>query len=231
MPLEETDIDNADHACGENRLECSTPAVERKMVSLYQTIISLIGGSKPKTIQFISARPNEGSSTIIREFAGVAAGKLGKSVLLIDANRPNLQGEAFGITPSLDFETTVTSGRPASNAITRIKNSNLHLAFLSTNISAPPSIIDTPEFDGLLSELSQNFDLILIDSPPASDAAEGLTLSPKLSGTILVVEAGSTRWQVSDSVQKRVVKYGGKILGVILNKRRNYIPAAIYSRL
>jgi len=231
VPLEQTNNNVAQDSPDADRLNSGISAIERKMVSLYQTIISLIGDSKPKTIQFISSRPNEGSSTIIREFAGVAAGKLGKSVLLIDANRPNVQGKAFGITPSLDFETTVTSNRPASDAINSIENSKLHLAFLSTNISVPPSIIDTPEFDGLLSELSQKFDLILIDSPPASDAAEGLTLSPKLSGTILVVEAGSTRWQVSDSVQKRVVKYGGKILGVILNKRRNYIPAAIYSRL
>ncbi len=216
---------------GESVLASASSAVERKMISLYQTIISLVGGNMPKVIQMISARSGEGGSVIIRELALVVAGKLGKSVLLIDANRPGTQCEVFNTKPEIDWESAITESLPISRAIASVKESKLSLSMLSTKNTVPPSVIDTPEFDKVLAELSTQYDFILIDAPPASEAAEGLTLSPKVSGTVLVVEAGETRWQVSDSVQKRIAKYGGEVLGVILNKRHNYIPSIIYDRL
>lgn len=212
-------------------LECGSLVIEQKMISLYQTIISLLGGSSPKVIQMMSARPEEGGSAIIRELARVVAGKLGKSVLLIDANRPGKHSKIFKVQAEVDWESALTENIPISQAVANVQESKLSLSTLSTKTSVSPSVIDSPEFDKVIAELSEQYDFIIIDAPPASDATEGLALSPKVSGTILVVEAEGPRWQVSDNVQKRIVKYGGKVLGVILNKRRNYIPDMIYNHL
>ncbi len=230
MPLENiSEIKSAANL--PNIVQGSSRALEQKMVSLYQTIVSLLGSDAPKTIQILSARATEGSSVIAREFARVVAGKLGKRVLLLDANQPHCQCAAFGVTPSLDWEEALTTQHSIQDALVPVGDSALQLSVLSLGENLKQSVIETPLFGSALEEVAEQFHMVIIDAPPAAEAAEGLTLSPIVSGTVLVIEAGQTRWQVADSVQRRIEKYGGRVLGAVLNKRRDYIPSVIYDRL
>ena len=52
-----------------------------------------------------------------------------------------------------------------------------------------------------------------------------------MDGVVLVLEAEKTRWQVADKARESIENHGGKVLGVVLNKRRYYIPDFIYSRI
>jgi protein-tyrosine kinase len=47
----------------------------------------------------------------------------------------------------------------------------------------------------------------------------------------LVVEAENTRWKVSENTKKRLIASKSKILGIIFNKRRYYIPKFFYRLL
>ena len=57
------------------------------------------------------------------------------------------------------------------------------------------------------------------------------TLFAKVDGVVLVLESGKTRQQVSLEAKKQLEEAGGTILGVVLNKRKYYIPDWIYRRL
>jgi Mrp family chromosome partitioning ATPase len=92
-------------------------------------------------------------------------------------------------------------------------------------------MIDSLQMDTFLKRLRQRFDLILIDSPPATTSSDGLAISSKVDGIVLVVEAEKTRWPVTENVKERITKSGGNILGIVLNKRKYYIPEFIYKRL
>ena len=72
---------------------------------------------------------------------------------------------------------------------------------------------------------------ILVDSPPATTSTDGLAISSKVDGVVLVVEAEKTRWPVAETVRDRIKSSGGNILGIVLNKRRYYIPEWIYKKL
>ncbi len=93
------------------------------------------------------------------------------------------------------------------------------------------SIFDSPRIEGIFEDLKQEFDLILIDSPSGDVSTDAFALSPKVDGVILIVEAENTRWPVANDVKERIIKHGGNVLGVILNKRKYYIPEFIYKRL
>ena len=73
--------------------------------------------------------------------------------------------------------------------------------------------------------------MVLIDSPPAVAYPDGLAICSKADGVLLVVAADGTRWPVVESVKERISRNGGKILGVVFNKRRHYIPEFVYRRL
>jgi len=77
----------------------------------------------------------------------------------------------------------------------------------------------------------ERFDLVLVDSPPLKSSPDGLAMAPKTTGIVLVVEAESTGWRVIQGTINKIKQVGGNILGVVLNKRRYYIPEFIYKRL
>jgi Mrp family chromosome partitioning ATPase len=52
-----------------------------------------------------------------------------------------------------------------------------------------------------------------------------------VDGVVLVVEAEKTRWQVVENLKEKIQNVGGNIIGVVFNKRRFYIPEALYKRL
>jgi len=75
------------------------------------------------------------------------------------------------------------------------------------------------------------FSVIIFDSPPILGNPEVAIIANKLDGTILVLNADVTRWEVAKSVKNDLETANVKILGAILNKKEFVIPQAIYRLL
>ena len=177
--------------------------MEDEMIGLYQNINSLLSHFPKKVIQFIGSREGEGTSTIIHEFARVLA-KFNKLVLIVDADSRTLNQHLF---PNIK-----SKYRPACLLVSNGQFS------------------DTQKFGTIWKKLRQQFDFILVDSPPATSTPEGLSISSKVDGVVLVLEADKTRWPVAESVKAKIIQNGGRILGIVFNKRRYYIPEFIYKK-
>jgi Mrp family chromosome partitioning ATPase len=80
-------------------------------------------------------------------------------------------------------------------------------------------------------KLRANFELVLIDSAPLAISPDGLAIASKVDGVVLVVEAEKSRWQTVKRLRDSIHRVGGNMLGVVLNKRRFYIPQSIYRHL
>jgi Mrp family chromosome partitioning ATPase len=207
-------------------------SVMEEEIRLYQNMMALISDSGKKIIQFIGSCEGEGTSTIVREFSRVSAVKFNKSVLLLDADRRHpSQHPFFGIKPDCGWEEVVQGNGHIDKALYQIGATSLFISPISKNVAPAQRIFDSSQMDLFWEKLRERFDLILIDSPPATLSADGLALSSKVDGIVLVVEAEKTRWPVAESVKDRINRSGGNILGVVLNKRRLYIPEWIYKKL
>jgi Mrp family chromosome partitioning ATPase len=206
--------------------------MEKEMIGLYQSIETLLPEAGSKVIQFIGSREGEGTSTITREFAKVMAVKGGKAVLLMDADllTPSHHFH-FDVEPALSLEEVIRNGKSLQSALSQVGNTHLYLNLISRNMSSTLRILQSPRIKPFFDLLRKRYDLILIDSPPATVSPESLALSPRVDGVILVVEAETTRWMVAESVKEKIKKNGGNILGVVLNKRQYHIPDFIYKRL
>ena len=71
----------------QNLLNREEVDIGEEMLSLHKVIDTLLPDVKNRVIQFIGSRAGEGTSTIVREFARIAADRIGHSVLLVDADR------------------------------------------------------------------------------------------------------------------------------------------------
>lgn len=208
------------------------PAMFEKMLSIYQAIYLNLPGDQPNVVAFLGSKPGEGASTLLRAFGRFAVSEMGKRVLILDADHGfGRHGEAFNARPAIPCERALAQGRPMEEALIGLDNGQLHLAFLTPPELSMPAFVSSPAFREVFARLRERFDLILLDAPPAQESSDSLLLMPEIDGVIMVVEAEKTRWQVARIVSEKVAKQGGKVLGAVLNKRRMYIPRAIYRLL
>lgn len=206
--------------------------MEEEMLSLYQAISSLMPATERKIIQFVGSRKGEGTSTVVREFAKLAAMRMNKSVFLLDADRTSpSQHLYFDVHCEHGWQDAVNNPDLLAKAMQQVENYGLFVGPSCNTYHSTPQIFDSNRLKEFWQSLWTRFDLILIDSPPFSLSPDGLAIAPRVDGVVLVVEAEKTPWPVVESVHKRIRNIGGHVLGIVFNKRRYYIPQFLYNLL
>ncbi|MBI3090864.1 MAG: polysaccharide biosynthesis tyrosine autokinase [Candidatus Tectomicrobia bacterium] len=186
-----------------------------------RTNIRFTGLNRPlKTLLVTSSLPGEGKTTTVANL-GVAMANLGLKTLLLDLDlrRPALHTlfgmerqpgftDAFG-----DRQRTAAQARPTS-----IENlSLLPAGFIPPN---PSELLSQQSCGGILRELADAYDLVLIDSPPLLPVSDVAVLAPKVDGILLISRHGiATPESVRHSIaQLRSVN--APILGCVFNAMR-----------
>jgi uncharacterized protein involved in exopolysaccharide biosynthesis len=181
--------------------------LEREMLLLHQGLEAALRAGSGRVIQFAGTAGGDGAGEIVQAFARVVTARLGRSVLVLRASAPEPEaaapGPVAGPLPVLPFT-------PPSFTL--------------------PAVFDAATVERLFAGVRQRFDLVLVDAGPALDPG-GLALAGNADGVVLVVDAGRTRWPVAMKAREAIEGGGGSVLGVVLSKRRFYIPDAIYRRL
>ena len=205
---------------------------EKEMVTLSRSIDALLETSPKKVLQFIGSQPGEGTSTVVRDFAMVSAAKLGKTVLLLDADpRSPIQYLSFNLQPEFGWEEILRNKRTFKKAICRIGKTSLYVYPTPPGSASLPKALFSPGIKEFWEEAKEKFDLILIDSAPASASPDGIALSRFMDGVVLVLSADKTRKPVAESLKNQILQNGGNLLGMVFNNRRYYIPESVYKRL
>ncbi len=83
----------------------------------------------------------------------------------------------------------------------------------------------------LVQQLRMRSQYVVIDCPALSVSSDCISLAPLVDGIVLVVEADRTRKSQIRNAECRIEAAGGKILGLVLNKRRYPVPDSIYNLL
>ncbi len=207
-------------------------SMDTEMFCLYQNIEYLLPDTAEKTILFIGMQGGEGVSTVVRDFGRMAAARLDKSVLIMDAAHHNpSQHLFFDIKGGAGWKDIMGRGEPVDNACHQSGNEKLFLSPISPQTSLVPSVYDHPAATGFLEELKKKYDFILIDASPATTSPDSIAISRFADGVVLVIEAERTRKQVVENVKNKIIRNGGNIIGTVFNKRKYYIPEFIYRRL
>jgi len=94
-----------------------------------------------------------------------------------------------------------------------------------------PNLVSCERIKPRLDELRNEFQFVLIDTPPLARAADAVTMGQLTHGVVLVLEAASTRRESAQMATATLRSANVPILGAVLNKRTFPIPDAIYKRL
>ena len=160
----------------------------------------------------------EGRSWIVANL-GVVFSQLGERTLIIDANlRSPRQHLLFGVNNQMGLSAAL-SGRGGPDIVRRV-SALVDLSVLPAG-SLPPNpqeLIARPAFMALLKDLSESFDVILIDTPAASQYADAQTIAARAGGTLLVARRHVTRIAAARGLSKQLHQAGINLVGTVLNE-------------
>jgi protein-tyrosine kinase len=204
---------------------------EREMAGLYHPVVSALPNGKGMVL-FLGTNDDDGTSTMAREFASFVSTHVGSTTLLFDTDRQKPSQLAhFGIRGATDIEAVVHDGRGIDEAIYPVRNTGLQITSLALRPTNRPFVFGSPRTDHVLNQLRQRFDIVVIDAPAPTGAPDMLALSAKVDGVVLVIQADQTRFHQAKRTKELIEANGGKLIGLVFNKRRFFIPDWIYKRL
>jgi protein-tyrosine kinase len=202
--------------------------IREEMLLLHQSINVRLPNVRRRVIHFTAAQHGEGTSTIVRAYALALSGTLGQSVLIVDANEDSAAQHAFLGVQSPDGWGDALARDGVGSTIYRTAYPNLSVTpFARRESSNVPSVFDEGALTSVFAELRDRFETVLVDSSPVLRPG-ALAVSSGADGVVLVLEADRTRWPVVARANASIERRGGNVLGIVLNKRRYYIPDAIY---
>jgi exopolysaccharide transport family protein len=175
-------------------------------------------GAPPKVIMVTSARPQEGKTTTSINTAIVLAQK-GVRVLLVDADlrRPSVH-KTLGMGPRSGLSNVLTGSATLQQSITTSPIlPNLFIMPAGTPPPNPAELLASSNMRDLLAELRQQFDHIVIDTPPTLSVTDAVVLSPRADATILVIRSGHTTKQALCRSRDILTQVNAHVAGVLLN--------------
>ncbi len=216
---------------GARRVGLPTSDVEAYQ-ALGSDVYLALPDASSRVVMMASADPGAGTSTVAREFAATLAVNGEVKTLLIDANlRKPVLHDVFGVQRTPGISDHVLADAALTDCLRDLGIPNLTLLPAGRPAVAPPRILTDPRIDGMLSEFRDRFDLIVIDSAPLVPFAEGIQLSRKTDGVVMVIRSAATKEAAAQRVLALLDDAGANVLGSVLNGRRFYIPRFIYDRL
>jgi capsular exopolysaccharide synthesis family protein len=81
----------------------------------------------------------------------------------------------------------------------------------------PAELLSSTTMQEMIGSLSDEYDFIIVDSPPVLPVADGLTLSRVVDSVVLVVRSQTTDREMAQESRRRLLRVKARILGVVLN--------------
>lgn len=166
-----------------------------------------------------STQPNEGKTTTVANLA-VAYAQDGKRVLLIDADlrKPTLH-RIFRCTNRKGLTNVLAHLGSMEDELTKTFVDNLYLLSAGPKPPNPAEMLSTKRMSMLLKQLRQQFDIVLIDTPPALALTDAQVVAAQSDGVLLVVHAGKTKRELVRKCKANLQYVKANLLGVVLNNQ------------
>lgn len=208
----------------------STP-FEEKLLALHRKIDALVDSPTGTLVGVVGLQKGGQGFTYARELAQIGAARLNKRVLLVGTSYSGAVRSLLARSVSPGWDETAANDRPIADAVQHVDDLPFAISQMNASRDSLGSLIGSRRFDSLIRQARDHFDLVLVDTPSLAEAMDAIVLAPFMDGTVVIVDAGVSRWQVVRHAVDEIHAHQGRVLGVVLNKRRHFIPDYIYRKL
>jgi polysaccharide biosynthesis transport protein len=184
------------------------------------SVMLSMSGRPPKIIMVCSANPSEGKSSLSTALSASLAMRDHKVLLMdVDLRKPSLS-KAFQVPELPGLSNYLSGGATLEEIIRPTKIPNL---FLMPAGSIPPNpipLLASQTYRELLKDLSNEFNSIIIDTPPVIGFADARMMSPLVDGILVVFKHHTTSREAARLAVQLLSKANARVLGGVLNMVR-----------
>jgi polysaccharide biosynthesis transport protein len=174
-------------------------------------------GETHKIIQVTSPNARDGKSTMTANLAGCIA-QAGKRVLVIDADmrKPRVH-KIFGTPSTLGLAAVLTGDADPKEAIIETSVPGVWVMPCGSRPSNPAELVTAPRFKELLESLRNDYDFILVDTPPLLAVSDPSVVASRVDGVILVIRVVKNGQPNAERAREILTTLGANVLGVVVN--------------
>jgi capsular exopolysaccharide synthesis family protein len=183
-----------------------------------------------KTILFTGTSSGNGSTSTAAGFAVSLAKTYQHKVLLVDVNLRTPGIHKIFNSPHAPGLVDVFN-RQYPSIDTKVLGNLYIITCNEEYVDEINGFFGSNRFDDFLKKMREKFDYVILDGPPVIAYSESRLIGAKVDGVILILDCGTTRRRVAMKAKQEIKQAGGKLLGVVLNKREYCIPDWLYKRL
>jgi capsular exopolysaccharide synthesis family protein len=190
--------------------------------TLASILLPSFGTLPPRVIVINSPTPNAGKTTVTSNL-GIVMAEMGRRVLLIDGDlrNPKLH-DVFQLPNNWGICDVVRSSNPISKywllqIVRHTDVPGLDLLPSGRCRDLPSNLLYSSRIAELLQRLREEYDLVLIDSPPMMQFADARVLGRLADAVVLVIRSGQTTFGLAQLALQRFAEDNTRVLGTVLN--------------
>ncbi|MBS9827726.1 polysaccharide biosynthesis tyrosine autokinase [Vibrio alginolyticus] len=196
-----------------NPADLSIEALRSLRTSLHFAMME----AKNNVLMISGPAPSIGKTFVSTNFAAVAA-KTGQKVLLIDADmRKGYLQQCFGLRWDNGLSDYLSGKTSLSNIIKSASIDNLDVVTRGQVPPNPSELLMHPRFKSFVDEMSAQYDLVIIDTPPVLAVTDPSIVGALAGTTLMVARFDQTTLKEIEVAQGRFEQSGVEVKGVILN--------------
>jgi succinoglycan biosynthesis transport protein ExoP len=188
-----------------------------------RSLVNMLPGDEvPRSILVTSTMPEEGKTVTASNLAAMFA-RSGVRTLLVDFDlrRPRLR-KIFSVSNEHD-SLMHTLDRKDPNLFAKLvhstENDNLNIIVSTADVDqSPAEVIANAFLEKFFEWAHENYDKIIVDSPPLGIVSDAVVLSGHCDATVLVCRPNKSRKGATRKALQRFNEVDTRILGVVVNE-------------
>ena len=174
-------------------------------------------GKGHKVIQITSPAAADGKSTLAANLA-ICIAQAEKKVLLVDADfrKPTLH-KLFNNSAERGLASVLNGDAKVAEVIQSSGVEGLSILPCGPTPANPAELLSLPQFKELLESFRENYDFVVIDSPPLLAVTDPCMVAPYADGVMLTIRLSKNAKPAAQRAKEILATLGANVIGVVVN--------------
>jgi capsular exopolysaccharide synthesis family protein len=196
----------------------------RRLRSLLPAVPDAASTGRGRSLLLTASNADEGTTAVACGLA-IAMAETGSRVVLVDANlRTPGVGRYLSMDTSHGLADVLAGTAEVSDVLQDSLDGRLTVLPSGQQLPDPGEMLASPSLAATVRDLTERFDLVLVDAPALHAVADATVLSKVTDSALLVVRAGRTSTADVERSTDLLQRVGAQLAGAVLNALPRRLP-------
>lgn len=168
-------------------------------------------------VEVTSPSPGDGKSTVAANLA-ITIASSGKRTLLIDGDfHKHTTGALFGIKSANGLTSVLTGQCEVVDAVIETRIKNLSIMTAGVKVPSPADLLTSTDISSLFEVLREQFDYIIVDTPPALAVTDPLIIAPHVDLLLVTLRLNKYTRASGQQIMQQLRQIGVENISLVIN--------------